>query len=80
MVRGGYFGRYLPSGHLTFVHQGTLFAVPFDLSSLQLRGMPIPVLEDVAGAAGWPARFFANWNLRLSERQVHEFGVVSRVD
>jgi serine/threonine-protein kinase len=47
--RGGYFGRYLPSGHLVYVHQGTLFAVPFDLAGLKTRGTPAPVLEDVAG-------------------------------
>jgi Tol biopolymer transport system component len=48
--RGGYYGRYLPSGHLVFVHQGTLFATPFDLRSMAARGMPAPILEDVAGA------------------------------
>ena len=47
--RGGYFGRYLPSGHLFYIHQGTLFAVPFDLDRYQTRGMPAPILEDVAG-------------------------------
>jgi Tol biopolymer transport system component/predicted Ser/Thr protein kinase len=45
---GGYFGRYLPSGHLVYVHQGTLFAVGFDLDRLEVRGTPAPVLEDVA--------------------------------
>jgi len=49
--RGGYFGRYLPSGHLVYIHQGTLFAVPFDLGRNQTRGMPAPILEDVAGNA-----------------------------
>jgi Tol biopolymer transport system component len=49
--RGGYFGRYLPSGHLLYVHQGTLFAVGFDLDRLEVRGTPAPVLEDVAGDA-----------------------------
>jgi serine/threonine-protein kinase len=47
--RGGYFGRYLPSGHLIFVHQRTLFAVPFDLGRYETRGMPAPILEDIAG-------------------------------
>jgi serine/threonine-protein kinase len=49
--RGGYFGRYLPSGHLTYLHQGTMFAVPFDLDRLESLGAPVPVLEDVAGVA-----------------------------
>jgi serine/threonine protein kinase/Tol biopolymer transport system component len=50
--RGGYYGRYLPSGHLTYVHQGTLFAVPFDLTTLETRGTPVPVIEDLAGVPG----------------------------
>jgi serine/threonine-protein kinase len=46
--RGGYFGRYLPSGHLVYIHRGTLFGVPFDLARLEVRGTPTPLLEDVA--------------------------------
>jgi serine/threonine-protein kinase len=43
--RGGFHARYLPSGHLTYVHEGTLFAVPFDLQRLEVSGQPVPVLE-----------------------------------
>ncbi|HEY2019455.1 MAG TPA: serine/threonine-protein kinase, partial [Bryobacteraceae bacterium] len=32
IVRGGYQGRYLPSGHLVYIREGTLYGVPFDLS------------------------------------------------
>ena len=46
--RGGAFGRYLPSGHLAYVNRGTLFAVPFDLERLEVRGTPAPLLEEVA--------------------------------
>jgi len=46
--RGGYYGRYLPSGHLVYVHQGTLFGAPFDLARLEVRGSPVPLLDDVA--------------------------------
>jgi WD40 repeat protein len=42
----------VPSGHLVYIHQGTLFAVGFDLDRLEVRGTPAPVLEDVAGNAG----------------------------
>ena len=48
---GGYGGRYLPSGHLVYAHRGTLFTVPFDLAHLEVRGTPVPVLDDVAGIA-----------------------------
>ena len=46
--KGGYFGRYLPSGHLLYVRQGTIYAVPFDLKKLQLSGQPVPVVDDLA--------------------------------
>ena len=44
---GGYYARYLPSGHLLFLQNGTLFAVPFDLDRLEETGHPLPVLEGV---------------------------------
>jgi serine/threonine-protein kinase len=47
VYRGGYFARYLPSGHLVFVHQNTLFAAPFDLRRLALAGSPQPVVEGI---------------------------------
>jgi len=46
--RGGSDGRYLASGHLAYVRQGTLYAVRFDLSRREVLGTPVPVLEDVA--------------------------------
>ena len=53
LVRGGYFGRYLPTGyatgHLVYVHQSVLFAIPFDPARLELRGAAVPILEDFAG-------------------------------
>jgi serine/threonine-protein kinase len=48
LYRGGYYGRYLPSGHLVFVHQGALFGVKFDPDRLEVHGSPVPLLEDVA--------------------------------
>jgi serine/threonine-protein kinase len=47
--RGGYYGRYLPSGHLVYVHQGVLFGVAFDADGLETRGSAVPLLEDIAG-------------------------------
>jgi serine/threonine-protein kinase len=48
VVREGTFGRYLASGHLTYVNGGTLFAVPFDVRTLRVVGTPVPVVEEVA--------------------------------
>ena len=57
--RGGSYGRYLPSGrgspkraereggHLTWVHDGTLFAAPFDLATLAVIGPAVPMVPGV---------------------------------
>jgi Tol biopolymer transport system component len=48
----GMFGRYLATsngaGHLVYINNGTLFAVAFDPNALEVRGTPVPVLEQVA--------------------------------
>jgi eukaryotic-like serine/threonine-protein kinase len=53
LVPGGTYGRYLPSGHLVYIYQGTLFAVRFDLDRLEVHGTPTQVLENVAYSTAW---------------------------
>jgi Tol biopolymer transport system component len=48
IVRGGMYARYVAGGFLLYVNRGTLFAAPFDSQTLQLRGTPTPMLENVA--------------------------------
>ena len=59
VYRGGYHGRYLPSGHLVFVHQGTLFAAPFDLDTLETTGAAVPAVEGVSVSPGYAGAQFA---------------------
>lgn len=47
LVQHGTFGRYLPSGHLIYVNQGTLYAQRFDPDRWELRGAAVAVLPDV---------------------------------
>jgi serine/threonine-protein kinase len=47
LVQNAYFGRYLASGHLTYMHNGTLFAAPFDVDRLELTGPAVRALEGV---------------------------------
>ena len=47
LVHGGTFGRYLASGHLAYINQGTLYAAPFRLDRLELQASPKPVLRGV---------------------------------
>jgi serine/threonine-protein kinase len=47
---GGFFGRYLPSGHLIYIHGGSLYGMPFDIERLEPKGPPATLLEDVAAS------------------------------
>jgi serine/threonine-protein kinase len=40
--------RYIATGHLAFLRQGTLMVVPFDLGRLEVTGKPVPVVANVA--------------------------------
>jgi len=46
--REGYHGRYVPSGHLVYMHKGTLFAARFDVNRLEVTGPAVPALDGVA--------------------------------
>src|SRR6185295_2111030 len=52
LQREGSVARYLPDGHLVYLNHGALFAAPFDLDRLEVRGTPVPVLEGVDSSAG----------------------------
>jgi serine/threonine-protein kinase len=61
LIRNGYFGRYFASGHLVYVHDGSLFAAPFDLARIEVTGQAAPVLEDVGiGITNGSAQFAAS--------------------
>jgi serine/threonine-protein kinase len=51
--RGGYYGRYLDSGHLAFMRGGTLFVAPFDIASLELTGEPVPAIKGIGGSSAF---------------------------
>ncbi|HKW00978.1 MAG TPA: protein kinase [Vicinamibacterales bacterium] len=44
--------RYVPTGHLVFAVSGSLYAVPFDVRTLKLRGERAQVVEGVRRAGG----------------------------
>src|SRR5439155_24202391 len=48
LLRGGVFGRYLPTGQLVYASGESMLAVPFDLRRLAVTGPAIPVPVDVA--------------------------------
>ncbi|MEK7752484.1 MAG: hypothetical protein AAB654_11250, partial [Acidobacteriota bacterium] len=57
LLPGGSMAVY-SAGHLLFEREGVLMAQPFDVSGLELRGEPFPVVQQVgqiAGTTGWAA-------------------------
>ena len=48
IVRHGRRGRYLPTGHLVYVADGSLYAARFDINRLEVAGSPVQVVSDVA--------------------------------
>ena len=48
LAQGSTYGRYWPTGYLTYIRQGTLYAAPFDLHRLETTGTAVPILEGVS--------------------------------
>ena len=47
IIQGGLFPRYSPTGHIVYAVNGSLLAVPFDPSSQEVTGDPVPIVESV---------------------------------
>jgi serine/threonine-protein kinase len=55
VITEGRDGRYVPAtGHLVFAVKSAIFAAPFDLSSMQLRGAARPLIEGVRPPTNFP--------------------------
>jgi serine/threonine-protein kinase len=81
VLSGGCYGRYVPSGHLVYLNQSTLFAVPFDLATLTTTGSPAPIIEGLATSpsdGGGQYSFSATGRLAYvtAENIVSEYPVV----
>jgi serine/threonine-protein kinase len=44
-------GRFVPSGHIVFERAGSLWAVAFDTTRLEMLGSPVPVVQTVSGGS-----------------------------
>lgn len=62
LIQGGYRPRYAPTGHIVFVRTGDLWAVPFDIASLEKTGPEIPIVQGVqqGGFLGGAAYAFSS--------------------
>ncbi|HEY3453114.1 MAG TPA: protein kinase [Bryobacteraceae bacterium] len=77
LVHGGTFGRYLPSGHLTYINRGVLYAMPFDITRLEPSGEAVPVLHDIVYS---PVFGSAQVDVSASGTLVYRMGSVTAGD
>ena len=59
LVQGGSSARFVPTGHLVYLVNGVLFAVPFNPVSVRVTGNPVPVVEGVIPRCGCQWREYA---------------------
>jgi eukaryotic-like serine/threonine-protein kinase len=50
VIEGASDGRYVPTGHIVYATGGTLFAVPFDVTRMEITGASVPVIEGIKRA------------------------------
>jgi dipeptidyl aminopeptidase/acylaminoacyl peptidase len=53
LLEGGTKPSYLPTGHIVYGRGGALYAIPFDLETLEVSGAPSLVASDVITSDGW---------------------------
>ena len=54
LIKGGADARYIPTGHLVYMQDSTLMAVPFDAQRMELAGPPVAILNGVMQAVNEP--------------------------
>jgi serine/threonine-protein kinase len=52
LQEAGYYGRYATGGYLLYINDGTMYARPFDIDSLEVSGTPAPVAQEVTSDDG----------------------------
>ena len=50
--RGGSYGRWVPSGHLVYSRENTLFAMPFNIKKMKATSSPAPIVQGVTASSG----------------------------
>jgi serine/threonine-protein kinase len=52
LIENGTSPRYVETGHVVYFVGGSLYAIPFDVDTLETRGSPVPLVENVRAFAG----------------------------
>ena len=56
----GFCARYLPTQHIIYAVENSLFAIPFDLKTSEVTGPSVPIVEDVFRQQGSPQYAISN--------------------
>jgi serine/threonine-protein kinase len=48
LLEDAFYGRFAPTGHIVYAKGTTLFAVPFDLATLEISGPSVAIVENVS--------------------------------
>ncbi len=59
VLDGGFYARYVPTGHLVFAETDTLMAVAIDERTWEVKGRPVAVVEGVVTSERWGHAEFA---------------------
>ncbi|MBC8467925.1 MAG: protein kinase [Planctomycetes bacterium] len=57
IFKGGSYARYVPTGHLIYGRNETLYAARFDIKQLKIIGPHIPVVSGIMTPQSWSAQF-----------------------
>lgn len=68
LVEAAYHASYSPTGHITFIREGSLWAVPFDLDNLLLSGPEVMLIE---GIEALPFVLYASYSLSDSGKLIY---------
>jgi serine/threonine-protein kinase len=68
---GGTDPRYIPTGHILYVYEQTLFALPFDVKKLEVTGTPVPLIESLRAS---PTEGAAQYDVAMNGTMIGMFG------
>ncbi len=80
LVKGGTFARFVAPNHLTYVNQGTLFAIDFDATQLRVTGSATPIIDSISYSStfGFAQVSFSETGTLVYRRNVPS--IVARVE